>query len=918
MSALRWGSATGSRYTRAMPDPARPALASKAHPDPTGRDRGPVLHVLKIAIRVALLLGVVWLVWYELRSIDFRKVREQAAGVDAAGLWLALLAAAAAIGVMGLYDFLAFPSTPRLPPARRIGLGILFFSWTNFLTLGPIGGPALRLYFYRKAGLETGQILRGLSRLYAGMFGGLGGWVVAALVPIGHGAGMVAVRVALAVALAPALSVLAGQLLRRFQPVEEGSGGASLYARLGLVGAMDWAAALACFIAIGRALGIGVPVTDEIRTVFLGHFVGLVSMMPGGMGSADAIWLKLLTGGGVDPSTAAAHILLFRLIFYIAPWAVSLVGLYVFFSGRTPWMMRWQRRLLSGALALNAAALLAFAATPSLAERLRAVRNFIPLDAAEASHAVAVVTAAVMLFLIRGILRGYRAAFIVAGATLLASATAHMIKGAEWGESAVSISMLLLLLGAHRAFTRRGRIPIGWELTLAATLGSLFFFGVIGFTALHRVRFSQTLWDRIMHNADAARFARGFALVAGVGLVFMLRQAVIPRRTAAAATEPEIERAVGMIAGRSERAAALTVACGDKGVWFWSAPGKEGEQAGGEPDGLAVYQRRGGKLVVFSDPVVEPQYADEFLDDLHAFATDQDRSLVFYQISGDWMQHLHDFGYTFFKLGEEANVPLSGFSLQGGASHGYRKTIRRVEGEGVTFAVHQPPLDDSLIDEARAVSDAWLEHKGIQEMQFSLGYFSPAYLRRFPLAVVRDGAGRMVGFMNILASRPELRGGRRGGVGGGPGAGAPAAAGEVTSDLMRYIPGIDSLMDYMVLKLMVWGAEGGYATLNLGMSPLFDVGEYRRASIPERLARLLFEHGERIYNYRGLHAFKDKFRPEWEPRYMAYQRPWDWPSAVVATTALIWGRSPRDRRRIEAARVESAPVDAARSTLAPR
>jgi phosphatidylglycerol lysyltransferase len=135
---------------------------------------------------------------------------------------------------------------------------------------------------------------------------------------------------------------------------------------------------------------------------------------------------------------------------------------------------------------------------------------------------------------------------------------------------------------------------------------------------------------------------------------------------------------------------------------------------------------------------------------------------------------------------------------------------------------------------------------------------------------------------------------------------------------MRYIPGIDSLMDYMVLKLMVWGAEGGYATLNLGMSPLFDVGEYRRASIPERLARLLFEHGERIYNYRGLHAFKDKFRPEWEPRYMAYQRPWDWPSAVVATTALIWGRSPRDRRRIEAARVESAPVDAARSTLAPR
>ena len=32
---------------------------------------------------------------------------------------------------------------------------------------------------------------------------------------------------------------------------------------------------------------------------------------------------------------------------------------------------------------------------------------------------------------------------------------------------------------------------------------------------------------------------------------------------------------------------------------------------------------------------------------------------------------------------------------------------------------------------------------------------------------------------------------------------------------------------------------------------------------------VLFEHGERFYNFKGLRAFKSKFHPKWEPRYVA-------------------------------------------------
>jgi phosphatidylglycerol lysyltransferase len=31
----------------------------------------------------------------------------------------------------------------------------------------------------------------------------------------------------------------------------------------------------------------------------------------------------------------------------------------------------------------------------------------------------------------------------------------------------------------------------------------------------------------------------------------------------------------------------------------------------------------------------------------------------------------------------------------------------------------------------------------------------------------------------------------------------------------------------------------------------------------------VFRHGEHFYNFQGLRAYKEKFGPEWQPRYLA-------------------------------------------------
>src|SRR5205085_12642339 len=136
--------------------------------------------------------------------------------------------------------------------------------------------------------------------------------------------------------------------------------------------------------------------------------------------------------------------------------------------------------------------------------------------------------------------------------------------------------------------------------------------------------------------------------------------------------------------------------------------------------------------------------------------------------------------------------------------------------------------------------------------------------------VVRDAAGpdRLLGFANLLHG-PNRR--------------------ELSVDLMRYRSGGPGVMDFLILSLLLYGKDAGYASFNLGMAPLASVGEHRGAHLRERLAGLAFRRGEQWYNFQGVRFYKQKFDPDWMPRYMAYQAAWEWPVALANVSALIAG-----------------------------
>lgn len=68
---------------------------------------------------------------------------------------------------------------------------------------------------------------------------------------------------------------------------------------------------------------------------------------------------------------------------------------------------------------------------------------------------------------------------------------------------------------------------------------------------------------------------------------------------------------------------------------------------------------------------------------------------------------------------------------------------------------------------------------------------------------------------------------------------------ELSIDLMRYMPGkTNGLMEFLFLKLMLWGQAQGYHWFNLGMAPLAGIEAKSGSPLWNRIAELAFRHGE--------------------------------------------------------------------------
>jgi phosphatidylglycerol lysyltransferase len=91
------------------------------------------------------------------------------------------------------------------------------------------------------------------------------------------------------------------------------------------------------------------------------------------------------------------------------------------------------------------------------------------------------------------------------------------------------------------------------------------------------------------------------------------------------------------------------------------------------------------------------------------------------------------------------------------------------------------------------------------------------------------------------------------------------------------------VMDYLFVQLALHLKSAGYRFLSLGVAPFSGVKSVPLGSPLHQVGSLVWRFGGRFYNFHGLRAFKGKFAPRWEPRYLAVS---GWASALLTLVDL--------------------------------
>lgn len=229
-------------------------------------------------------------------------------------------------------------------------------------------------------------------------------------------------------------------------------------------------------------------------------------------------------------------------------------------------------------------------------------------------------------------------------------------------------------------------------------------------------------------------------------------------------------------------------------------------------------------------------------------------ALAFYRTTPEFLPVCDRLQLRKLKIGDDAIVDLSEFSLRGKSKRDIRSKARQFEQSGIQVVNYQPPLSATTIAKLRAVSDEWLRIPGRRERTFTVGYFDSDYLRSTPVLAVVDPAGTILAFMNLISVNTT----------------------EITGDLVRRRAATpNGITDYLFLNFLKYAREREYRRVNLGLAPMTGSKGTECATMEERVIHGLFQKLNTVFRFRGLSRYKAKFVTSWEPRYLIYRNLFD-------------------------------------------
>ena len=819
-----------------------------------GHRIGPLLGLLLFA-------GALWVLHNQLKAYRLPDVIHSLENLPKERFFAALALTFLNYLIMTGYDALALRYVHHPLPYRKFGLAsFISYAFSNNMGFGMIAGGSVRYRLYSAWGLSTVEITKVVVfcslTLWLGFFT-LGG-VVFLFEPLmlpkvlhlpfasAHTLGgifLALVAVYLLWTIMGKRSIKIREWEFSFPPIHV------LFVQV-VIASMDWALAGAVLYALlPNAPALSFP--GFLGIYLLAQTGGLISQVPGGLGVFEAI-VVLLLSPTLPASEVLGALLAYRFIYYLIPLflaALFLAGqellqrreglrkFAAFFAQRSSGLVP---PVFAFTIFVGGAILLLSGATPAVDTRLTWLKNFLPLPVLELSHFFASLAGVAILILARGLQRRLDASYHLTVVLLGFAMVFSLLKGLDYEEAILLGFMLAALLPFRRQFYRKTslldqRFSPGWIAGIILVLVSSVWLGMFSYK---HVEYSGDLWWKFAFDKNAPRFLRASVGAVMLALTFGLARLIRPSPPKPLVPTPKDMDRISAIVRQSPQTSANLALVGDKNILF-----------NHQETAFIMYAVEGRSWIAMGDPV-GPQ--EEWTDLLWRYMELCDLHYdwpVFYEVGAEHLGLYVELGLTVLKLGEEARVPLDSFSMEGSGRKEFRRTLRKLEEEGCTFALIETERVSAILPELKNISDSWLAARNTREKRFSLGFFSADYLQKTRVAIVRNQGGEILAFANLWSGAEKE---------------------ELSLDLMRYLEDAPhGIMEYLFIQLILWGKKEGYHWFNMGMAPLSGLESHELAPLWNRLGTFVFRYGEHFYNFQGLRHYKEKFDPQWKPKYLA-------------------------------------------------
>ncbi|KQL53857.1 lysylphosphatidylglycerol synthetase [Heyndrickxia shackletonii] len=838
-----------------------------------------VLNTLKFLFPVLLLLFIFLESRKMIKNFDINLIKNHLDQLNVHNIIIIIILGIIAVTPMLFYDLVLNRilnlGIPKLEMAKY---SLTINTYSNFIGFGGVAGLSLRTYFFKGKFKDRGKLVKNIAQISLFYLAGLSilSWIVSlGIMQTSFLAGMKWIKLAVwGISLYAPILILLTKLRER---KDQGEHFKTIYIlELALISIFEWMFAILLFLTIANILHIHITLRELFPIFIVASCAGIVSMIPGGIGSFDLIMLLGFESLHVPTEKILLILLFYRISYYIIPFILGTILFVkklwndldepyrqvIHFLARN--ISHWIITILvffSGIILLISASL------PGVLERVKFLREFLSFPIMNLSHQLSVAAGLLLLFLSRGIEYRVKWAYYFTMFMLIFAAILSITKNLNYEQAIFLIIVAFILWLSKKSFYRINFV-VTWGRAAFDFLGILFFiilYFFIGYMNLpqHSEKMKIPHFIRkymILDPGDLFKSAV-LGLIIALIVIYFVYWLKKPYEAQFQSSINETEKIMEHLQKYGGTVLSHLIFLHDKMI-YWSRSGNV----------LFAFQKYADKLVVLGNPVGDHREFHDCIEEFHDVANLYGYTPVYYEVTKEMLPMLHENGYDFFKLGEEAFVNVEEFSLSGKKMKNLRAVKNKLEREGFSCNVLEPPFSDELLTRLQFISEQWLQ--GRLEKGFSLGFFDKDYLNLGPIAVVKNEEGVPIAFTSLMPKYDDHK--------------------TLSLDLMRQLSDIPpGIMDFMFIHLFEWAGQNGYSQFNIGMAPLANVGLSKYSFLGEKLASQIYLHGSFIYHFKGLKNFKEKYADTWEPKYMAYRKKTSLPLTMFQVALLIAKKRPK-------------------------